>query len=108
MKKHLVHFICCLIMALTVWGCAHDQKNAGDKSVQMPLVIDLAPDGSLTVAKQPCPPAQLASRLAQLPDSRVRPVLIQAHERATYRQVAEVMEACKTAGFQQVSLKSIK
>ena len=74
----------------------------------MPLVIEIARDGSVTVAKQPCPRTQLTTHLAKLPDSRVRPVVVEANEHVPYKQVQEVLAACQTAGFQKVSLKTAK
>ncbi|HEY1170903.1 MAG TPA: biopolymer transporter ExbD [Verrucomicrobiae bacterium] len=110
MKYHLRNLVVSLLIVLTTWGCAHDKNKSATshKAVQMPLVINIDGDGSLAIAKQPCPADQFSSRLAKLPDSRVRPVVIEADERAPHSKVKEVMDACKTAGFQQVSLKSVK
>lgn len=110
MKRPLVNFIACLLIALTTSCCAHGKTKgaASHKAIQMPLVINIDGDGSLAIAKQPCPADQFSSRLTKLPDSRVRPVVIEADERAPYSKVKEVMEACKTAGFHQVSLKTVK
>jgi biopolymer transport protein ExbD len=95
MKKHIITALSCLALVLAMTGCTHTK----------PVVISIAPSGAMEVAGRPCPPDQLATRLAEIAD---REVVVRADQSAPFMQVAEVMDACKAAGIHQVSIASAK
>lgn len=100
MKRHIITTIACLAAALTFVGCAHTTKRQ--------VAVSIARDGTFAVAGKQCPPSELAARLAELAAKRDRTVVVHADVGAPLAQVAEVMDACKTAGVQRVTLATTK
>lgn len=100
MKRHIITIIACVAAAFTFVGCAHTTKQQ--------VAVSIARDGTFAVAGKQCPPGELAARLTELAAKRHRAVVVHADAGAPLAQVAEVMDACKTAGVQRVSLATTK
>ena len=81
---------------------------AAQKDGQQPVAISIAHDGALSVAGEPCRQSELTARLTELAAKQPTAVVVRADARAPYKQVVAVMDACKTAGVQQVSLATTK
>jgi hypothetical protein len=73
-------------------------------------VVFIAADGALTVAGEPCPANELASRLATLKAKQPTAIAIQADRDAPFKQVEVVVDACNNAGielFTQLAVPSV-
>jgi biopolymer transport protein ExbD len=108
MKKHLIKTIGCIAAAITFAGCLHSPNTTAQEDRQQPVAISIAPNGELSVAGEQCRQSELTGRLTELAAKRQTAVLVRADARAPYTQVVAVMDACKAAGMQQVSLAATK
>ncbi|MBM3847005.1 MAG: hypothetical protein FJ405_12060 [Verrucomicrobia bacterium] len=96
--KHVVSHIVIIAFALLIAGCAHTK----------PITVGIAADGALTVAGRPCSESHLAARLSKLGSRKHQGVVIRADKSAPFNQVATVMDTCKVAGVQPVSVVTVK
>jgi serine/threonine protein kinase/biopolymer transport protein ExbD len=70
-------------------------------------VVSVASNGALTVAGEPCPPDALAARLKTLAARQPIAIAIQADHNAPFEKVVAVMDACKAASIDNVSVHAI-
>lgn len=96
MKRRIITTIACVAVAFAIVGCAHTTNQQ--------VAVSIARDGTFAVAGQPCPPGELAARLTELAAKRHKAVVVRADAGAPVALVAEVMDACKAAGVQRISL----
>jgi len=108
MKKQIIKTIRCVALAFTLAGCLHTITPTAWKDLQRRVAISITHDGALLIAGEQCQPSQLASKLTELAAKCLTTVVVRADAGVPYRQVAAVMDACKTAGLQQVSLVATK
>ena len=96
--KHVASPMALILASLLIAGCAHTK----------PIAVGIASDGGLTVAGRPCSASQLVARLSELGSRNRHGVAIRTDTDAPFKQVATVMDACKAAGVQPVTVSAAK
>ena len=102
MKKLIISMIGCVAAACIIAGCAHTSNSTARTDAQSPITISIAQDGALSVAGEQCDPDQLSARLTELGAKKAGIVKIEADKESSYKQVVEVIDACRAAGVHRV------
>jgi biopolymer transport protein ExbD len=87
-------------------------SHADKQARRDPLVVRVRQDSSLSVGDEAVLDrtqlwARLSARLAELPEGQ-RVVVVRADQTLPYTRVAEVLDACREAGAEQVALAALR
>ena len=104
MKKQIITTIGCIVMASAIVGCAHTSSTASAGARQQ-VAISIARNGTLTVAGKQCSVDQLTARLSGM---AAQNAVINADIHTPYSHVVAIVDACKAAGVEQFSLRTIQ
>jgi biopolymer transport protein TolR len=79
-----------------------------DPLARQPLLVTINADGVIYVGASVLRGDQLADELQRLRAQADRPVIVRAEKTLPYGEVVRVLDACRTAGFEQVGLGAEK
>ena len=80
------------------------QAATGDPLAKQPLPVLIKADGTIDLDGVVIREEQLASELSRKQSEHARPVVVRADTTLAYGDVVRVLDACRSAGFENVGL----
>jgi biopolymer transport protein TolR len=84
------------------------QTSTGGPLAKQPLQISVKADGTIFIDSVAIRSEQLMSELARKRDQLGRPVVVRADKTLAYGDVVRVLDACRSAGFENVGLATTR
>ena len=84
------------------------QAASSDPLAKQPLPITVNTDGTVYVDNVVVRGDQLASELARRHGEVQRPVVVRADKSLPYGEVVRVLDSCRSAGFENVGLATVR
>jgi biopolymer transport protein ExbD len=109
-----------LVFFLLTWNLARYEADLairvptakeGKENKQLPgeVILNIKPDGTVTLNRRPLQPAELKEILIglvkQYPD---QPVVVRADEDVSYKHVVKVLDTCRSADIWNIAFATIK
>ena len=73
-----------------------------------PVVINVAADGSISMAREQFDLPGLSTKLKELGTLQPKPaIIIRADKSTDYKHIMDIVDACKTAGLNEVAFATV-